>query len=169
MRAPPHGADDPDLIGVWVGGTLVINAGGGGYRARWPRGPLMFRGGVPICLRYKRTDFRGKKQKKKKKKKQKLTNFIPRRRKKKKKLNKLHPKKKKKKKKEEVEEEVDQLHPPMFHLRSAERILKLCEANKGFYVKAGQFVAALRQVPKAYSSILSSLQDQVGVTNLIAP
>ncbi|XP_075652330.1 uncharacterized protein LOC142622686 isoform X3 [Castanea sativa] len=46
------------------------------------------------------------------------------------------------------------------HLRSAKRILKLCEANKGFYVKAGQFVAALRQVPKEYSSTLSSLQDQ---------
>uniref|UniRef100_A0A7N2KXJ5 ABC1 atypical kinase-like domain-containing protein n=1 Tax=Quercus lobata TaxID=97700 RepID=A0A7N2KXJ5_QUELO len=46
------------------------------------------------------------------------------------------------------------------HLRSAKRILKLCEANKGFYVKAGQFVAAVRQVPKEYSSTLSSLQDQ---------
>ncbi|XP_057970833.1 uncharacterized protein LOC131159719 isoform X2 [Malania oleifera] len=46
------------------------------------------------------------------------------------------------------------------HLRSAKRILKLCEANKGFYVKAGQFVAALRQVPREYSSTLSSLQDQ---------
>ncbi|KAL6223603.1 hypothetical protein ACLB2K_006986 [Fragaria x ananassa] len=46
------------------------------------------------------------------------------------------------------------------HSRSAWRILKLCEANKGFYVKAGQFVAALRQVPKEYSSTLSSLQDQ---------
>ncbi|XP_059451676.1 uncharacterized protein LOC132182448 isoform X1 [Corylus avellana] len=46
------------------------------------------------------------------------------------------------------------------HLRSAKRMLKLCEANKGFYVKAGQFVAAMRQVPKEYSSTLSSLQDQ---------
>ncbi|KAI8536599.1 hypothetical protein RHMOL_Rhmol10G0270300 [Rhododendron molle] len=46
------------------------------------------------------------------------------------------------------------------HLCSAKRILQLCEANKGFYVKAGQFVAALRQVPKEYSSTLSSLQDQ---------
>lgn len=46
------------------------------------------------------------------------------------------------------------------HLRSASRILKLCEANKGFYVKAGQFVAALRQVPKEYSSTLAALQDQ---------
>uniref|UniRef100_A0A2P2J7B5 Putative aarF domain-containing protein kinase 1 n=1 Tax=Rhizophora mucronata TaxID=61149 RepID=A0A2P2J7B5_RHIMU len=49
------------------------------------------------------------------------------------------------------------------HLGSAKRILKLCEANKGFYIKAGQFVATLRQVPKEYSSILSSLQDQVFV------
>ncbi|XP_059644766.1 uncharacterized protein LOC132286447 [Cornus florida] len=46
------------------------------------------------------------------------------------------------------------------HLRSAKRVLKLCEANKGFYVKAGQFVAAMRQVPSEYSSALSSLQDQ---------
>ncbi|XP_057492628.1 LOW QUALITY PROTEIN: uncharacterized protein LOC130778158 [Actinidia eriantha] len=46
------------------------------------------------------------------------------------------------------------------HLRSAKRILQLCEANRGFYVKAGQFVASLRQVPKEYSSTLSSLQDQ---------
>ncbi|XP_062107684.1 uncharacterized protein LOC133818678 isoform X2 [Humulus lupulus] len=46
------------------------------------------------------------------------------------------------------------------HLRSAERILKLCEVNKGFYVKAGQFVAALRNVPKEYSLTLSVLQDQ---------
>ncbi|KAJ0987546.1 hypothetical protein J5N97_005902 [Dioscorea zingiberensis] len=46
------------------------------------------------------------------------------------------------------------------HLRSAKKLLKLCESNKGFYVKAGQFVSALRQVPKEYSMILSSLQDQ---------
>lgn len=46
------------------------------------------------------------------------------------------------------------------HLRSAKRILKLCEFNRGFYVKAGQFVASVRQVPKEYSSTLSSLQDQ---------
>ncbi|KAF9683795.1 hypothetical protein SADUNF_Sadunf04G0051400 [Salix dunnii] len=46
------------------------------------------------------------------------------------------------------------------HLRSAKRILKLCEENKGFYVKAGQFVASLKQVPQEYSLMLSSLQDQ---------
>ncbi|BFG23934.1 hypothetical protein CerSpe_102080 [Prunus speciosa] len=46
------------------------------------------------------------------------------------------------------------------HRRSATRIWKLCEVNRGFYVKAGQFVAALRQVPKEYSLTLSSLQDQ---------
>ncbi|CAI9110306.1 OLC1v1010306C1 [Oldenlandia corymbosa var. corymbosa] len=46
------------------------------------------------------------------------------------------------------------------HSRSAKRILRLCELNRGFYVKAGQFVAAMRQVPKEYSSTLSSLQDQ---------
>lgn len=47
------------------------------------------------------------------------------------------------------------------HLRSAKRLLELCETNKGFYVKAGQFVASIRQVPKEYTLILSSLQDQV--------
>ncbi|CAH2065640.1 unnamed protein product [Thlaspi arvense] len=46
------------------------------------------------------------------------------------------------------------------HSRSAGRILKLCESNKGFYVKAGQFVATLKLVPKEYSLALSSLQDQ---------
>ncbi|KAL2521953.1 Protein kinase superfamily protein [Forsythia ovata] len=54
------------------------------------------------------------------------------------------------------------------HLRSAKRILKLCHANKGFYVKAGQFVAAMRQVPKEYSSTLSSLQDQAVPCNFKA-
>lgn len=47
------------------------------------------------------------------------------------------------------------------HLRSARRVQNLCDTNKGFYVKAGQFVAAARQVPREYSSTLSSLQDQV--------
>ncbi|XP_057442054.1 uncharacterized protein LOC130733802 [Lotus japonicus] len=47
------------------------------------------------------------------------------------------------------------------HLRSAERLLRLCEANKGFYVKAGQFVAAQKVLPREYSSTLSTLQDQV--------
>ncbi|KAK8573187.1 hypothetical protein V6N13_099999 [Hibiscus sabdariffa] len=47
------------------------------------------------------------------------------------------------------------------HLRSAKRLLELCEINKGFYVKAGQFVSSLRQVPKEYSLTLSLLQDQV--------
>ncbi|EPS73382.1 hypothetical protein M569_01373, partial [Genlisea aurea] len=46
------------------------------------------------------------------------------------------------------------------HLRLAGRILKLCDANRGFYVKAGQFVSSMRQVPKEYSSTLSYLQDQ---------
>ncbi|KAM0953087.1 putative ABC-type Cd(2+) transporter [Dioscorea sansibarensis] len=46
------------------------------------------------------------------------------------------------------------------HLRSAKKLLRLCEFNKGFYVKAGQFISALRQVPKEYSMTLSSLQDQ---------
>ncbi|KAL8532292.1 hypothetical protein ACS0TY_008767 [Phlomoides rotata] len=54
------------------------------------------------------------------------------------------------------------------HLRSARRILKLCDANRGFYVKAGQFVAAVRQVPREYSSTLSSLQDKAVPCNFEA-
>ncbi|GFP82388.1 uncharacterized aarf domain-containing protein kinase 1 [Phtheirospermum japonicum] len=54
------------------------------------------------------------------------------------------------------------------HLRSAGRILKLCDANKGFYVKAGQFITAMRQVPREYSSTLSSLQDQAVPCNFKA-
>ncbi|KAL8109263.1 uncharacterized protein LOC141671800 [Apium graveolens] len=46
------------------------------------------------------------------------------------------------------------------HLRSAKRVLNLCEANKGFYVKAAQFAAALRKIPKEYSVTLSPLQDK---------
>ncbi|XP_073065507.1 uncharacterized protein [Primulina eburnea] len=54
------------------------------------------------------------------------------------------------------------------HQRSASKILKLCDANRGFYVKAGQFVAAMRQVPKEYSSTLSVLQDQAVPCNFEA-
>ncbi|MCL7032462.1 hypothetical protein MKW94_016965, partial [Papaver nudicaule] len=54
------------------------------------------------------------------------------------------------------------------HSRSAKRVLKLCEANKGFYVKAGQFIAAMRQVPKEYSSTLSSLQNKAVPCNFKA-
>ncbi|PIN06596.1 putative unusual protein kinase [Handroanthus impetiginosus] len=54
------------------------------------------------------------------------------------------------------------------HLRSARRILKLCDANRGFYVKAGQFIAAMRRVPKEYSSTLTSLQDQAVPCNFKA-
>ncbi|KAF9624726.1 hypothetical protein IFM89_013264 [Coptis chinensis] len=58
--------------------------------------------------------------------------------------------------------ESDQYHRKLseVHLRSAKRLLRLCETNKGFYVKAGQFVAAMRQVPPEYSTTLSSLQDK---------
>ncbi|XP_020676109.1 uncharacterized aarF domain-containing protein kinase 1 isoform X1 [Dendrobium catenatum] len=55
---------------------------------------------------------------------------------------------------------------PEVHLRAAKKLLKLCEANGGFYVKAGQFVSSLRHVPKEYSLILSSLQDQVNPCNI---
>lgn len=37
----------------------------------------------------------------------------------------------------------------------------MCETNKGFYVKAAQFAAAMRKIPKEYSLTLSPLQDKV--------
>lgn len=46
------------------------------------------------------------------------------------------------------------------HKRSADRILWLCETNRGVYIKAGQFVATLHQLPQEYRSTLSVLQDQ---------
>ncbi|KAK2376901.1 protein ACTIVITY OF BC1 COMPLEX KINASE 8, chloroplastic [Trifolium repens] len=62
-----------------------------------------------------------------------------------------------------LQKHSDQYHQAIsqVHLRSAERFLKLCEANKGFYVKAGQFIASQKVLPREYSSTLSSLQDQV--------
>ncbi|KAG0462507.1 hypothetical protein HPP92_020983 [Vanilla planifolia] len=55
---------------------------------------------------------------------------------------------------------------PEVHLRAAKRLLKLCETNGGFYVKAGQYVSSMGHVPKEYSSTLSSLQDQVKPCNI---
>ncbi|KAL2622699.1 hypothetical protein R1flu_002904 [Riccia fluitans] len=46
------------------------------------------------------------------------------------------------------------------HTRAAQRILKLCEANRGFYIKAGQFLGSLKNIPKEYVTVLSVLQDQ---------
>lgn len=47
------------------------------------------------------------------------------------------------------------------HLRAAKRILWLCETNRGFYIKAGQFLASLQHMPKEYVATLSVLQDKV--------
>ena len=47
------------------------------------------------------------------------------------------------------------------HERAAKRLLSLCESNRGFYIKAGQFVASMQQVPKQFVSTLSVLQDKV--------
>lgn len=46
------------------------------------------------------------------------------------------------------------------HQRSADRLLKLCESNRGIYIKAGQFVASLQHLPKEYTTTLAVLQDQ---------
>ena len=46
------------------------------------------------------------------------------------------------------------------HRRSAERILRLSVANKGIYLKFGQYLGNLeRVVPKEYSDVLKVLQD----------
>jgi hypothetical protein len=47
------------------------------------------------------------------------------------------------------------------HMRTAKRILKLCETNRGFYIKAGQFIASMQHVPKEFVQTLSVLQDKV--------
>jgi len=47
------------------------------------------------------------------------------------------------------------------HERAAKRLLRLCEENRGFYIKAGQFIASMQQVPKEFVSTLSVLQDKV--------
>ncbi|KAG0628313.1 hypothetical protein M758_1G017700 [Ceratodon purpureus] len=47
------------------------------------------------------------------------------------------------------------------HERAAKRLLRLCEKNRGFYIKAGQFIASMQQVPKQFVSTLSVLQDKV--------
>jgi hypothetical protein len=46
-------------------------------------------------------------------------------------------------------------------MRTAKRILKLCETNRGFYIKAGQFIASMQHVPKEFVQTLSVLQDKV--------
>ncbi|KYR01571.1 putative protein serine/threonine kinase [Tieghemostelium lacteum] len=52
---------------------------------------------------------------------------------------------------------LDQLHQ-----ESAEKILKLCLANGGLYIKSGQYLASLNHVlPPQYTKTLSVLQDKV--------
>ena len=47
------------------------------------------------------------------------------------------------------------------HRRVAQRVLRLCQANGGLYIKFGQSVASMNQVlPKEYNDILNVLQDQ---------
>jgi aarF domain-containing kinase len=53
------------------------------------------------------------------------------------------------------------------HERAAKRLLRLCEENRGFYIKAGQFIASMQQVPKQFVLTLSILQDKVDI--FIAP
>lgn len=53
------------------------------------------------------------------------------------------------------------------HRRSAERLLAMCRANGGVYIKLGQHVSALTYlVPKQYCEVLSQLQDACPVTPL---
>lgn len=47
------------------------------------------------------------------------------------------------------------------HLRSAKRLLELCQTNRGTFVKAGQHIASMNQgIPKEYVQTLSVLQDK---------
>jgi len=46
------------------------------------------------------------------------------------------------------------------HTRAANRLLRLCETNRGFYIKAGQFIASMQHMPKEFVTTLSTLQDK---------
>eukprot|EP00898_Chlorokybus_atmophyticus_P005157 jgi/Chlat1/5642/Chrsp369S05387 len=46
------------------------------------------------------------------------------------------------------------------HQRCADRLLGLCQANGGIYVKAGQFLASISGMPNEYVKTLSVLQDK---------
>ena len=48
-----------------------------------------------------------------------------------------------------------------FHVSSARKLLELCKANGGIYVKAGQFVSSLSHLPKEFTTTLEVLQDRV--------
>ena len=48
------------------------------------------------------------------------------------------------------------------HLRSAKRILYVCQAHGGVYTKAGQYISSLvKIVPDEYTDLLRALQDKV--------
>jgi aarF domain-containing kinase len=48
------------------------------------------------------------------------------------------------------------------HMRTAKRMLKVCLANRGTYVKAAQQIASLNHVlPREFTDTLSVLQDKV--------
>lgn len=57
------------------------------------------------------------------------------------------------------------------HERSAERVLALCRANRGFYIKIGQTVASMQMgLPRAYTTKLAVLQTAApyyGESNVI--
>lgn len=54
----------------------------------------------------------------------------------------------------------------IFYKRSAKELLNLCHTNGGVYIKLGQHVASLVYlVPKEYTEILSSLQDECPVSS----
>lgn len=46
------------------------------------------------------------------------------------------------------------------HTHWAHRLLAVCRANGGVYVKAGQFASAFGAVPREYRSVLSQLEDR---------
>ena len=47
------------------------------------------------------------------------------------------------------------------HKRSAERLLRVCKANGGIYIKSGQYLASMNHVlPREVIETLSVLQDK---------
>lgn len=65
----------------------------------------------------------------------------------------------------ESEESKEKLH--QCHLRGAHRVLKLCIANGGVFIKVGQHVASLQYLlPDEYTSVLSVLHANAPSSNL---
>ncbi|KAL6043906.1 putative aarF domain-containing protein kinase 5, variant 2 [Balamuthia mandrillaris] len=58
-----------------------------------------------------------------------------------------------------VSEQMAKEQTSQVHKRSAERLLRLCQTNKGLYIKVGQYLSSM-VIPREYTTTLRVLQDQ---------